>query len=220
MGTNIDGGKFKRQIYDRSLLDSSIMGTLSIKLAKSWRNPEYDRECVKHSPRISALISTAKFQRFRRSLYRALLTKNRKTSWVAASSVHPRRRAHTRRAPVFPRAPVLSFHLPPIRRINALWLPFMKDASRIPTAFRPDAPAGSGSSIQDVRAITGRVDESEKKVGSESVCCSSIAISLTQNYRFGANISHEITLKLNTMLRLRYFAISEREICFHIHMDC
>lgn len=84
MRTNADGGKFKRQVYDRSLLDSSVMGPLSIKLAKSWRNPECRgenrRECVKHSPRIGALISTAgKVSEVPPlSLYRALLTKNRK----------------------------------------------------------------------------------------------------------------------------------------------
>jgi len=178
MGTNTNGGKFKWQIYDRSLLDSSIIGTLSINLAKSWRNSEYDRECVKHSPRIGALISTAKFQRFRRSLYRALLTKNRKTSWVAASSVHPRHHAHTRRT-------LVRFHVPQSSRFIYhrfdVSTPFGYRSRKTHPKFlphsvpmRPLAPIF----LQDVRVITGRVDEQEKKDGSESIYRSSIAISL------------------------------------------
>lgn len=105
-----------------------------------WR----DRECVKHSPHIGALISTAgKVSEVPPLSVSRAINQEPKTSWVAASPVHPRHRARTRRAPVFPRAPVLPFRLPPIQRINALWLPFTKDASRIPTAFRPDAPLGS-----------------------------------------------------------------------------
>jgi len=78
---------------------------------------------------------------------------------------------------------------------------------RIPNSYRIPSRCARRlrSSIQNVRVITGQVDEQEKEETDPKayIVHLYIAISLTQNYRFGASISHEITNKLNTVLGLR-----------------
>lgn len=95
-----------------------------------------------------------------------------KTSWVAATSLHPRYRARTRpahaRNHVFPRAPGPPFHLPAIQRINAPRLPFAQETHpKIPAAFRirmcpPPIP------IRDARAIAGYASTGTRKKGGPS----------------------------------------------------
>jgi len=152
------------------LLDSSVMGTLSIKLVKSSRNPECRgenrRERVREAlfpHRSSYLYGRQKFQRFRRSLYRALLTKNRKLlGWLprpfTRTTVHD---VH----PCFhvPHSPPVSFttdstYQRPLATVHERRIP---NSCRIPSrcARRPR------SSIRDVRTIAGRVDVQEKKKG-------------------------------------------------------
>lgn len=150
------------------------------------------------SPHLGALISTAgKVSEAPPLSVSRAINQEPKTSWVVASPVHPRHRARTRRAPVFPRAPVLPFHLPPIRRINALWLPFTKDASRIPCRI-PSWCAPLVPIFRDVRVIAEWVEirkKKDKKLSASPILCH------TSNTKLAsvACKSQEITIRLNTI---------------------
>jgi len=122
-----------------------------------------------------------------------------KTSWVAATPPHPRRRAPTRpahaRNHVFPRAQGSPFHLPAIRRITVLRLPFtVRDASEIPAAFLPDVPAADSHSRRSrYREMRRRLREKRATLDGTN---------LTRNdTQARPRASRVITIKLDTALR-------------------
>lgn len=150
------------------------MATLNTKLAKSSRNPgsarqgrarghrdterqkerrkererKTRRECVKHSPRRRPYLHGQSFRGSRRSLYRALLTKNRKLlGWLphphgrAIAQIYDSAHAYNRvsTCPVLPVSFTTdSTYQRPSATVHE------RDASRIPAAFRvpmrPPAP--------------------------------------------------------------------------------
>lgn len=140
----------------------------STKLAKSWRNPGVAMKATENAWSTlpaGALISMAGkvLEAPPFSVSRAI-NQEPKTSWVAVSPVHTDYHAHALFAHASTRVstcPGPPFHLLPIRRINALRLPFTRETHPefLPHSVRMRPPAP----IRDSRAIMRCVDERKRE---------------------------------------------------------
>lgn len=164
------------------------------------RRGENRRECAKHSPRVGTLISTAgKVSEAPPLSVSRAINQEPKTSWVAASPVHPRRRA-TRtytactRVSTCPQSTRFIYHrfdvsTPFGYRSRKTYPEFLPHSVPMrPPSPPPPPPSAPISQSETQVALSRDKSTNTRKIkvnAFENLCRSPFAVPLTQNYRFG-----------------------------------